>query len=173
MPSNTLKIDQIFRPFFIIREHQKTFPVDVEALAVDFGIGILHKDWPNDLSGAIGKDTKGYFLIVNRNHSALRQRYTIAHELAHRVLHRDQIEKAGIKDTWAYRSRLSEADEQAANQLAATILMPVDLLRKVAAGVVGLQSAQDAQLSVRHLAEVAGLLKVSPTALSIRLGIPT
>jgi Zn-dependent peptidase ImmA (M78 family) len=172
MSSNAVKIDNIFRPFSVIREHQKSYPVDVEALAKDFNIPIVYKDWPDDWSGAIGKDDNGFFIIVNKNHPEVRQRFTIAHEIAHYVLHCDQIGD-GIKDDWKYRSRVSDADERAANKLAAEILMPADLLGQAAADVIGASGvASGERMSEQHLAEIAKKLKVSTTALAIRLGVP-
>ncbi|WP_298136344.1 ImmA/IrrE family metallo-endopeptidase [Acidiferrobacter sp.] len=150
-------------PFSVIRERQRSYPVDVGGLAHDFGISVIRKDWPDDLSGAIGKDDKGYFIVVNAKHSEERQRFTIAHEIAHYVLHRDRIGKDGIKDGLLYRSKLSDIDERAANRLAADILMPADMLGRAAADAGGL----------KNLDQVAANLKVSRTALSIRLGLPT
>jgi Zn-dependent peptidase ImmA (M78 family) len=166
MNNAAVKIDKIFRPFSVIRERQRSYPVDVEKLAADFGVSVVRKDWPDNISGAIGKDDRGYFIIVNSNHPKVRQRFTLAHEIAHYVLHRDQIGKEGIKDTWMYRSKVSDPDERAANKLAAEILMPVDLL--------GRASVENGlQLNERDLDALAKALGVSTTALAIRLGVPT
>ncbi|WP_414041231.1 ImmA/IrrE family metallo-endopeptidase [Acidithiobacillus sp. M4-SHS-6] len=149
-------------PFSVIRERQRSYPVDVEGLARDFGITVIRKNWPDDLSGAIGKDDKGYFIIVNAKHSEERQRFTIAHEIAHYILHRDRIGKDGIKDDRWYRG-LGPSDERAANRLAADILMPADMLGQAAVDAGGL----------KNLDQIAAKLKVSKNALSIRLGAPT
>ncbi len=167
------KIDTVFRPFTVIREHQRNYPVDVEALAESFGIPVIKKDWPNDMSGAIGRDDKGYFIIVNKKHPEVRQRFTIAHEIAHYILHGNQIGE-GIKDDWAYRSKMSETDERAANTLAAEILVPVDMLGKATVEVIGSPGIQQGQrLSAGNLSDVAKALNVSTTVLAIRLGVPT
>ena len=151
-------------PFTLIREHQRSYPIDVEALSQDFGLSIVKKDWPDEVSGAIGQDDRGYFIVVNAKHSETRQRFTIAHEIAHYILHRDRIGKEGIKESWLYRStKMSDADERAANKLAAEILMPADMLGKAALAVGGLED----------LSKLARELHVSKTALAIRLGVPT
>ena len=165
MNDTAVKIDNIFRPFTVIREHQKSYPVDVENLATDLGIYVIRKDWPDNISGAIGKDDRGYFIIINSNHPEVRQRFTLAHEIAHYVLHRDQIGKDGIKDTWMYRSKISDPDERAANKLAAEILMPADLLGRAAV-------ENGLQLNERNLDALAKTPDVSTTALAIRLGVP-
>ena len=173
MDNTVEKKDRVFQPFTIIRERQRSYPVDVEALAKDFNISIVNKDWPDDWSGAIGKDDNGFFIIVNKNHPKVRQRFTIAHEIAHYVLHRDKIGN-GIKDDWKYRSRnISDTDEREANKLAAEILMPADLVGQAAVEVIGAPGVTSGErLSERHLAGVAKNLEVSTTALSIRLGVP-
>ncbi len=166
------KIDNIYKPFTVIRERQRSSPVDVASLAADFGMEILYKDWSDNLSGAIGKDEKGFFIIVNKNHPAVRQRFTIAHEIAHFVLHHDQI-GSGIRDDWRYRSRISDADERAANKLAAEILMPANLLSQVAAEVVGVSGIHaGAGVSPKYIDDIARKLDVSTTALAIRLCMP-
>ena len=165
MNDTTVKVDKIFRPFTVIRERQRSYPVDVDALAADLDISVVRKDWPDNVSGAIGKDGRGYFIIVNSNHPKVHQRFTLAHEIAHYVLHRDQIGKDGIKDTWMYRSKISDPDERAANKLAAEILMPADLLGRAAV-------ENGLQLNERNLDALATALDVSTTALAIRLGVP-
>lgn len=52
---------------------------------------------------------------------------TAAHELAHLLLHREEI-GSGIEDDVLYRSSLSDRREHQANRLAADILMPEALL---------------------------------------------
>lgn len=162
MNDTAVKVDKIFRPFTVIRERQRSYPVDVDALAADLDISVVRKDWPDNVSGAIGKDGRGYFIIVNSNHPKVRQRFTLAHE----ILHRDQIGKDGIKDTWMYRSKISDPDERAANKLAAEILMPADLLGRAAV-------ENGLQLNERNLDALAEALDVSATALATRLGVPT
>ena len=53
----------------------------------------------------------------------------LLHELAHFLLHADQI-GTGIADDVLYRSSLSDRREAQANRLAADILMPDDLVRQ-------------------------------------------
>jgi Zn-dependent peptidase ImmA (M78 family) len=66
---------------------------------------------------------------------------------------------------------LSKADEAAANKLAAYILMPADLLEQAISDV--LRETGETKMGPMHLEAVAEKLKVSTTALSVRLGIPT
>lgn len=146
--------------FQVVRRHQGNYPVDVHRIAKELDLSIYHAaDWTDSISGAISRDENGYFIIVNDKHSYLRQRFTIAHEIAHFILHRDLIGE-GIQDNSLYRSHLSNKLEWQANKLAADILMPWDLIEE--AIVHGNESVND----------LAKAFKVSKSAMSIRLGIP-
>tara|TARA_R110000782_G_scaffold13730_22_gene40365 strand:- start:5887 stop:6390 length:504 start_codon:yes stop_codon:yes gene_type:complete len=145
----------------IIKEHQATTPVHVIPLASKFGIDVFKVPVDNDnFSGMIRKNDDGkYDIYVNASHSPSRRRFTIAHELAHYILHRVQIGD-GITDDALYRSGLSNYIESEANQLAADILMPRHLLQKYM------------DEGINSVPELAKIFEVSPSAMSIRLGVP-
>jgi len=86
--------------------------------------------------------------------------------------HPDQIsfDKLGVL-FMSVRNGLSKVDEAAANKLAAYILMPADLLEQAIADV--LEMTGETRLSPLHVEAIAERLKVSTTALSMRLGVPT
>ena len=146
----------------IIKRHQADAPVKVGAIATDLGLSVVVSDLPLAVSGMLskGKDNDQWTIRVNRHEHRHRQRYTIAHEIAHFVLHRDAFGEELIDDTF-YRSGLSEQREYEANALAAEILMPWPLIRKL---------MQEGQKTTSELAE---RLQVSSAAMSIRLGLPT
>jgi len=69
-------------------------------------------------------DAQGQFKIyVNPNHSKQRIRFSIAHELSHRILHEEEILKKGRVDRQSAQS-LDLKKEKEADKLAARILMP-------------------------------------------------
>ena len=123
----------------IVRKYQNPDFVDVETLAGELGMKVCYSKQPVNISGAIfiftaifqsvtNKNEKvggsrGYVCFVNNTHSTERQRFTIAHEIAHFILHRDYIGD-GITDNGLLRSNLSSEIEIAANRLAADIIMP-------------------------------------------------
>ena len=120
--------------------------------------------WPNDLSGMIRKDAErggssGYAIFVNATHHERRRRFTIAHEIAHFILH-DHLIGDGISDDALYRSGLSGAVEAQANRYAADILMPWHLVN------AEIESGNDT------LPGLARKFNVSQSAMSIRLGVP-
>lgn len=130
------------------------------------GVRIVAAPLPKGISGEIRPDPEspGNFLIkVNKHDSARRQRFTVAHELAHYLLHQDQI-GGGIEDDVLYRSKLSDAREAQANRLAADLLMPDKLVNE------WIDKARALQVE-----DIVGFLadkfNVSEAAMKIRLGI--
>lgn len=141
----------------IIDPFQRTYPVDVHAMADALGIRVQECDLPDNISGKIEHDWCDKFVItVNSNHSRTRQRFTIAHEIAHYVLHRDLIGD-GIIDNALYRDdRIGDIRERQANRYAATLLMPKTLVLKAwDDGITDYQS-------------LAKTFKVSPAVAEIR-----
>mgnify|MGYP001304289610 CR=1 FL=1 len=149
----------------IIKKHQNSFPVEMIPLAHDFGLKVYNvSGWPDDLSGMIKLNKKDannprYEIYVNKNHAATRRRFTIAHEISHFLLHKDLIGD-GIVDDGLYRSKLPGSIETEANRLAADLLMPWGLINQAMS--IGYNTVQ----------ELANALNVSPSAMSIRLGVP-
>jgi len=149
----------------VIAGLQKTAPVQVIPIAKELGLAVYSVDnWDDDISGMIVRDparggASGYAVYVNGKHAETRRRFTIAHEIAHFVLHRSLIGD-GVQDDGLYRSKLSSAVEAEANRLAADILMPWSLLNaEIAKG----------NNSVEALAKA---FNVSKSSMSIRLGVP-
>ena len=112
-----------------IADHQDVAPVRLSELAKAFGIPVKAATLAPGISGEIRPDENGFVIRINRHDPAKRQRFSVAHELAHFLLHADQI-GSGIADDVLYRSSLSDRREAQANRLAADILMPDDLVRQ-------------------------------------------
>lgn len=146
----------------IISRHQESLPIAVGAIAAELGIKVLKSTMPGSISGEIREQDGITTIKVNRHDIKERQRFTIAHEIAHFLLHRDRLAN-GIIDDVLYRSRLSDNLEKEANRLAADIIMPAHLIRKF------LESNTDLKPEERQkkLAEEA---QVSLAAIKIRTG---
>ena len=152
----------------ILRKYTRVAPVDVESIAHDLGVRVVRDFLGPKISGKIQRDTTGtYTIVVNAGESPARQRFTIAHELAHYLYHRDLIGD-GVSDSPAYRApdetiyqttRLEKRHEVQANQFAANLLMPKEL-------VGSLETHFD--LAMPQLAERLG---VSLPALRVRKGL--
>lgn len=147
-------------------EFQQDAPVKVTPIADAFGLKVFRTtEFPDWISGKILKDPanggkSGYAIYVNAKHSLGRRRFTIAHEIAHFILHKEKIGD-GLIDDGLYRSGLSGKEEIEANKLAADILMPRNLINKYLA----LPNFKDLQ-------DMADKFEVSKNAMAIRLGIP-
>lgn len=149
----------------VIAGFQTSAPVDVNGLAKQLGLAVYEDpNIPPDISGKILKDKEhggksGYSIVVNAHEPLVRRRFTVAHEIAHYLLHEGSIGD-GLTDDALYRSGLSTLEEVHANRLAADILMPFALIE---------DAIRKGSKSINAL---AGTLLVSPQAMSIRLGVP-
>ena len=148
----------------IVFNRQQSFPIETVPLAEDLGIEVYRVGgWKDDLSGMIKKEGEGkknsYAIYTNKNHPATRRRFTIAHEIAHYLLHKELIGD-GIVDDALYRSGLPGKIETEANELAAEILMPWRLIYR---------AMKEGHNTIPELAEI---FQVSKSAMSIRLGVP-
>lgn len=157
-------------PLEILRRFTARAPVDVEGIARALGLDVYRSTFGDQISGMIKKNSDGrYSILVNANDSPERQRFTIAHEIAHYLYHRDLIGD-GVADSPAYRApnpevygstRLQQRHETQANQFAANILMPLELIRSIEGQQPGID-----------LPGLAKRLKVSLPALRVRKGFP-
>ena len=150
----------------VIDQFKAEIPVRVGALAQALGLGVLRSTLQPGISGQIEPSpdfASGYVIRVNRHEPKNRQRFTIAHEIGHYMLHRDRI-GSGIKDTKLYRSRLSNAMEAEANRYAANLLMPVAELRNRLSQLNLPRNEESADM-------LANIFGVSNDAMEIRLGL--
>jgi hypothetical protein len=157
---------QKLTPGQIIAKYQTVAPVDVLSIAKDLGLNVWSmSSLPSNISGKIFRDSlnggdSGFSIAVNASNSRLRQRFTVAHEIAHFILHRSRLDSGDLIDDVMYRSDMSSKEETAANRLAADILMPYPLIRALVAQ------------GIRDVDNLARKLQVSLPAMKIRLGIP-
>mgnify|MGYP000051606101 CR=1 FL=1 len=98
------------------------FPVDVEALLTQLNISIEKRKLDNDISGMLLSQNDRYIIVVEERHPLNRQRFTIAHEIAHYFLHKNLKEK--FEDNVFFRGYSSDSLEFQANNFASDLLMP-------------------------------------------------
>lgn len=102
-------------------------PVPLGKIAKSLGIQVFLSKLESGISGLIRKEEGKFVIKINMYEARSRQRFTLAHELAHFLLHQDILNKdEEIRDTIMYRSGNSDKIEYDANRLAAEILMPDD-----------------------------------------------
>lgn len=144
-------------------------PVPLERLADSLNATIRYEPFEGNLSGMVHRTGSGAAIIgINSLHSATRQRFTIAHELGHLVLHADtarfhvdQESLIGLRDETS--ALATDVREIEANQFASELLMPEVLLR---AEIEKLPATIDPE---NYSSELARRFRVSPQAMAIRL----
>lgn len=148
----------------LILEFQKEYPIKVGALARQLGIEVYSSTLPANISGEI-KEVDGITTVkINRHDTKQRQRFTLAHEISHFLLHKHLLGK-GIVDDVLYRSSQSTVIETEANRLAADILMPPILINRLMNDCAHLPDKE------KKLECVAQQLDISVIALKIRMGL--
>lgn len=114
-------------------EDSDSVAVDLEHIANRKGIRIVTRSFKENISGMFFKQDGRLFLGVNENHSENRQRFTIAHEIGHYILHTNDplhCDDKGEVDKVYLRSELQSREETEANYFAADLLMPELLIDK-------------------------------------------
>lgn len=142
-------------------------PVPVKKLARMQGAKIRLEPYENDeqgLSGILFRDGDKKIIGVNSLHAPVRQRFTIAHEIGHLVLHDEDLFVDGTSYTISRDRNSSRAIDQKeidANQFAACLLMPKEFLAQ------RLEKGRVVALS--KLCELAEEFRVSTEAMTFRL----
>lgn len=108
-------------------------PVPVDRLARALGARLsFEPSEDNDVSGMLFRDGTRTIIGVNAGHASTRQRFTIAHEIGHLLLHPgrpiilDKLVRVNRRDSVS--ALASDRQEIEANQFAASLLMPRDLV---------------------------------------------
>ena len=105
----------------------------VEVLAERAGAVIRYEPFDGKLSGMLYRSKEGAVIGVDSLHPTARQRFSIAHEIGHLLLHQPELhvdEHAFIAFRDLQSSTASDPVEIEANQFAAALLMPAEILRK-------------------------------------------
>lgn len=142
-------------------------PVPIEKIVKSLGVTIQYASFDDALSG-MAFVRKGISIIgVNALHHPNRQRFTIAHELGHHILHADLLQsEVHVDKVVLNRNKISaqgvDFREMQANAFAAEILMPSAWLDDIIND--GVDLGDEARISA-----LAKRLKVSTAALQFRM----
>lgn len=143
-------------------------PVPVDRIVLAQGVRIYPRNLKGDISGFLYRDSKESVIGINTHHPRARQKFTLAHELGHLLLHKEaQLHVDRVFEV-KLRSDLSskgvDVDEMEANLFAAELLMPRRFLMKHLASTGSTDISDDTTLG-----ELAKNYGVSLQALMIRL----
>ncbi len=147
----------------IVERHLREKPVRLGILAQELGINVKLSALGRGLSGLIESKDGSYTIKINRHETRERQRFTLAHEIAHFLLHREAIDSNGeIRDNVLYRSGQPKRLEYEANRLAADLIMPNELVQSDLASI-------GVPVSDAVIERLAQEWQVSKAAMEIRL----
>ena len=135
-----LSLDEIQKRVKALLEKQNVTaaPVPVQKIAKALGARVRRSALDEDLSGMIYLKGSTPIIGVNSRHHPNRQRFTIAHEIAHLALHRNSIinqvhidRKFPVLMRDTNSATGTEHMEIEANRFAAELLMPTSLLSEM------------------------------------------
>lgn len=111
-------------------------PIPVEALAKRAGAKVRYRSFDGDISGLLVRSDDGEKIVaVHSGQPKVRQRFTIAHELGHLTLHKGDTvivehltRRAHVSWRDGASSGATDLEEIEANQFAAALLMPAEMV---------------------------------------------
>lgn len=151
-----------------LRYSMNVAPIDVHEIARREGVRVEKGDFGSDVAAILVRDGERVIIGVNALHVRTRQRFSVAHELGHHLLHDGGRELFVDKEYLVkFRDENSgtgaEPEEVEANQFAAELIMPEELVR-----TAFLKVPLDID-DETWLRELARKFDVSPMAMTVRL----
>lgn len=153
-------------------------PIPLDRVVASLGVHLHQEPLEDEVSGMLVCKGAASHVVVNSTHHPNRQRFTVAHECGHLVLHHrtgDRLfidktmsvyKRVGASSSGAYQeadSTTSPREEAEANQFASALLMPRELVDKqIREHSIDLSN----EVGVARMAAAFG---VSEQAMSIRL----
>jgi Zn-dependent peptidase ImmA (M78 family) len=152
----------------LLKQGDTKIPVHILTIAKSLGISVHDEDFEDAVSGILIVKKVGHVIGVNSKHPLFRKRFTIAHEIGHFVLHREQksvfVDGSGTFHRNPESAKVNQRQEREANLFAAHLLMPEGELRAYIERKA-LDPNDEAALN-----RMAKYFYVSPQALAIHLG---
>ena len=155
----------------LLKANVESPPVDVDAIAALVGAELRFESL-EDISGVLFRVGDQIVIGVNDGHPSTRQRFTVAHELGHLMLHGhqslyvDKIFPVHLRDHSS--SEGIYLDEMEANAFAAELLMPEKMLEQEPE----LQRKMvDYEVSIQDLAKRYGVSCQAMTFRLVNLGL--
>ncbi len=153
----------------ILVDARDSAPVKVNDIPLKLGIDLRFAYLGAHISGMLEWIGSTYRITINASDPSTRQRFTLAHELGHYMLHRHLIGD-GVIDDRAYRSTdkgkyhntlIGPFEETRANKFAANLLMPRDLINSEKDKLTGNED--------EIIEQMANKFEVSKQSMAIRL----
>jgi len=143
-------------------------PVDVFRIAGELGMQVEFEDLEEDVSGVMVCDKNNIRVAINESHHSNRQRFTLAHEIGHSVLHMDDQDRVFV-DRRFFRNKASSTGELKheieANAFAADLLMPRKMVQRYLKSHTNIQDFDVYKLAIKF-----GVSEQAMTLRLVRLG---
>lgn len=138
---------------------------DIEQSVENFGVKVYYSDMssfknPNEISGYSRVNDEGKpEIVVNGNEPEERRRFTMAHELGHIILHWKWLNRPGERLDLRLQEILYRKDdvynpeenikEQQANEFAAELLAPIEMVKEYTKGYNSLSAMQQSFIQLK------------------------
>jgi len=117
-------------------------PVPIARVASHLKLRVIYEPFEGDVAGMLFREKEDGIpvIVVNSLNAKVRQRFTVAHEIGHHVLHENALY---VDKSFAVRFRDSRSslainpEEIQANRFAACLLMPEQLVEEQANRILG------------------------------------
>jgi len=150
-------------------------PIDIVDIILFLDIDLFFELFDDSsISGICGRrKDKTFFIKINKNEPEYRQRFTMAHELGHYILHLKDKPGNGeynIVDSEdiMYRKPMLDSSEREANDFAAKLLMPRKAIVKNLKSILN-NLGESFDLIREVINPLATIFNVSPSAIKVRL----
>lgn len=153
----------------LVKTDSLNAPIPIKEIIKSLDIKLSPYDLGEDVSGVLVIDNQNYKIGYNSTESHVRQRFTLAHELGHFILHKNKAQEVFVDNvTYMFRKANTRTKdykiEMEANQFAAAILMPKQLLE------LEIDKLSGSILSDHDLiSSLSKIFKVSQIAMTYRL----
>lgn len=155
----------------LARRHASKPPVDVNQIASSLRLRVVYGELGPGVSGLLVSHGNSAQICVQQSDHKHRQRFTIAHEIAHHVLRHPfeagehvHVDRGNLVSHRGPRAAAGvDPTEIEANQFAASLLMPSAMVRDAVARCGGVVHTD------RQITELASKFQVSEQAMTIRL----
>ncbi len=151
----------------ILKQYKvKEAPVDVVRLAQKLGAEVKLSPFDGELAGMLIRGNGKKIIGVNSLHHMNRQRFTIAHEIGHLLMHQGDVhidKSFSVHKRDGVSSRAVDPDEIEANRFAAELLMPYGLISAdLVTRIIDIENAEE-------LMDLAKKYQVSLQAVTLRV----
>ena len=146
-------------------------PVNIKQLIKKLNVNMKPDELGAEVSGLLVIENNRIVIGYNSNESLVRQRFTLAHEVGHFILHcnnskKDKIFVDKIMFRKNFSSNIERRQEMQANIFAASLLMPKNLVEKEFELII---NSSDYLTEEDIVSKMANKFKVSEIAMTYRL----